>query len=251
MKKTSLIYAITMGGCFAFAPVVCAQNNTPSDATQNSKSVDSMAGENSNASTDQSTTSDRANSKDTQDSLDKNPSTASTDSSDKSATKDPNSNPTDEQANAARENRSNEKFSEKTFLVKAAEGGMAEVELGKLAQQNASSPDVKQFGARMVDDHSKANADLKSLADKKGITVPTQLDARHQASVDHLRQLSGPAFDRAYVKAMVKDHEKDASEFRNASTEAQDPDVKAFAGNTLKVIESHLSDVKNLQNKVQ
>ena len=128
---------------------------------------------------------------------------------------------------------------------------MTEVELGKLAQQNGSSADVKQFGSHMVMDHSKANDELKALAAKKGITVPETLDAKHQAMVDRFNHLSGPAFDRAYVHAMVRDHEKDAAEFRAASNKAQDPDVKSFAGTTLKVIESHLSDIKSIQSKMQ
>ena len=128
---------------------------------------------------------------------------------------------------------------------------MTEVELGKLAQQKASSADVKQFGSHMVMDHSKANDELKAVAAKQGITVPEQLDAKHQAVVDRFSHLSGSAFDHAYVHAMVRDHEKDAAEFRQASTGAQDPDVKTFAGNTLTVIESHLSDIKSIQSKMQ
>jgi putative membrane protein len=139
-------------------------------------------------------------------------------------------------------------ISDKDFLIKAAQGGMTEVELGKLAQEQAASPDVKQFGSRMVADHSKANAELKTVADKKGVTVPTTLDVKHQAMVDRLQHLNGPAFDKAYVKMMVRDHERDAAEFRQAAANAQDPEVKTFADNTLKVIESHLSDIKSIQN---
>ncbi len=103
----------------------------------------------------------------------------------------------------------------------------------------------------MVADHSKADTDLKAVAEKKGVTVPQNLDAKHQAMVTRFQHLSGSAFDRAYVKAMVRDHEKDASEFREASTSAQDPAVKAFAGDTLKVIESHLSDIRSIQNNMK
>jgi putative membrane protein len=102
----------------------------------------------------------------------------------------------------------------------------------------------------MVMDHSRANDELKSLAQQKGVTVPSTLDHKHQAMVDHFRTLSGPAFDRAYVHNMVKDHQEDAAEFQKASTSAQDPDVKAFAGKTLNVIKSHLSDVQSIQEKI-
>jgi putative membrane protein len=195
----------------------------------------------------QAPTLDKTNSKDTTTALDKNPSTAPTDSADKSATKDPNSVPSDKAMTASAPHRT----SDKEFLVKAAEGGMTEVELGKLAQEKGSSADVKQFGSHMVMDHSKADAQLKEIAAKKGITVPSTLDAKSQATVDHLSSLSGPAFDKAYVHTMVKDHEKDAAEFRAESTSAQDPDVKTFAGDTLKVIETHLSDIKSIQGKMQ
>jgi putative membrane protein len=240
------------------SPVLRAQT---ADATSNSKTLDSSNGADNNSATtgapsDQTGTLDKTNSKDTANSLDKNPGTAPTDSATTSATKAPSdaSTPADKQMNMDKTSDSSSSSSDskamtdQQFLQKAAQGGMTEVELGKLAQQNGSSADVKQFGSRMVTDHSKANADLKSLADKKGVTVPASLDAKHQAMVDRFQHLSGPAFDKAYVHMMVKDHEKDAAEFRQASTDSQDPDVKAFAGDTLKVIESHLSDIKSIQN---
>ena len=100
----------------------------------------------------------------------------------------------------------------------AAQGGMTEVELGKLASEKGSSSEVKSFGAKMVTDHSAANDKLKSIADSKGIMVPSKLDSKHQAMVDKFQHLSGTAFDKAYVHAMVKDHEKTADSFRTEST---------------------------------
>jgi len=95
---------------------------------------------------------------------------------------------------------------DKTFMTKAAQGGMAEVELGQLATQKGQSDDVKKFGQRMVDDHSKANDQLKSLASEKGVTLPTSLDAKDRALKDRLSKMSGAQFDKAYMQAMVKDH---------------------------------------------
>jgi putative membrane protein len=221
----------------AFAPLVSAQT--------------------SQAPGDQTSTVDKTNSKDLNSSLDKNPSTAPTDSAEDSATKSPSDASTQAQetpkppsstSTTQATTQASNRISDKQFLVKAAQGGMTEVQLGKLAQEKAASPDVKQFGSKMVADHSRANDQLNTVAAKEGVTVPTKLDSKHQAMVDHLQRLSGPAFDKAYVKMMVRDHETDAAEFRQASANAQNPDVKTFASDTLKVIESHLSDIKSIQN---
>ncbi len=107
--------------------------------------------------------------------------------------------------------------------MKASQGGMTEVELGKLAESNGSSADVKQFGSHMVMDHGKANDQLMSLAQQKNLTVSSSLDVKHQATVYKFKHMSGPAFDKAYVNEMVKDHKMDASLFRQESTSAQDP----------------------------
>src|SRR5947209_10188655 len=101
--------------------------------------------------------------------------------------------------------------SDKTFIKKAAEGGLAEVQLGQLAAEKASSPDVKQFGQRMVDDHTKANDQLKQVASQKGVTIPDKLSAKDEATKARLEKLSGESFDHAYMKDMVTDHTKDVS----------------------------------------
>ena len=126
------------------------------------------------------------------------------------------------------------------WVTKVAQGGMAEVELGKLAQSNAANPAVKEFGQRMVEDHTKANEELSSIAAKKGVTVPASLDAKNQALKDRLSKLSGKDFDRAYMTEMVKDHKEDVAEFRKQANSERDPDVKAFAAKTLPTLEEHL-----------
>jgi putative membrane protein len=126
------------------------------------------------------------------------------------------------------------------FVHEAAIGGMAEVELGKLAEQNASSDQVKSFGKRMVDDHGKANDELKTLAKNKNITLPSDLDAKHKTLVDRLSKLHGAEFDKAYMHEMLQDHRKDVNEFRHESTAGADSDVKSFAAKTLPTLEEHL-----------
>jgi putative membrane protein len=126
------------------------------------------------------------------------------------------------------------------FVTEAAMGGMAEVELGQLASDKAQSDQVKQFAQRMVTDHGKANDELKSLAQRKNITLPTEVGAKHKATKDRLSKLSGSAFDRAYMQEMVADHRKDVSEFQRESRSGKDPDVKAWAAQTLPTLQEHM-----------
>jgi len=135
------------------------------------------------------------------------------------------------------------------FVMDAAVGGMTEVELGKLATQKASDDSVKQFGQKMVDDHTKANDQLKEVASKENITLPSSLDAKHQARVDKLSKMSGASFDRAYVRDQLKDHIEDVAEFKKESQNGSDPAVKQFASTTLPTLEEHLSMVKDLSKK--
>jgi putative membrane protein len=137
-----------------------------------------------------------------------------------------------------------------TFVKNAAQGGMAEVELGKLATEKASSDDVKQFGQKMVDDHSKANDQLKQIASQKSMEVPSDLSAKDKATKDRLSKLSGPAFDRAYMKHMVTDHTKDVAEFKKQANTGSDSDIKGFASSTLPTLEDHLKMAKDINAKV-
>jgi len=137
-----------------------------------------------------------------------------------------------------------------TFVREAAIGGLAEVELGQLAAQKASSADVKQFAQRMVTDHGKANTELKSLAQKKNITVPTELDAKHKQTIEKLSKLSGPAFDRAYMDEMRKDHKKDVSEFKQQSMKGSDPELKAWAATILPTLQEHMQMAERTHSAV-
>jgi putative membrane protein len=135
---------------------------------------------------------------------------------------------------------------DRNFLQDAAMGGLMEVELGRVAAQKGTSDAVKQFGQRMVDDHSKANSDLMSVASSKGITLPTTLDEKHQKELTKLSAMSGAEFDRAYSKMMLSDHVKDVSEFEKQSTKGTDADLKAFASKTLPTLQEHLQLAKAL-----
>jgi putative membrane protein len=137
------------------------------------------------------------------------------------------------------------------FIMRAAQGGMAEVELGKLAQERGSSDAVKQFGKRMVDDHGKANEELMRIAQSKGVTVSTSLDSKSQSMKDRLSKLNGAAFDRAYMSEMVKDHRTDVAEFQKESNSGRDAEVKAFAAKTLPTLQEHLRMAEEANNTVK
>jgi putative membrane protein len=129
---------------------------------------------------------------------------------------------------------------DREFIENAAKGGMAEVELGQLAQTHASNDQVKQFAARMVTDHSKANEELRQLAQEKGVTLPAGPSHMDNHEMTKLSKLTGADFDRAYMDNMLKDHQKDVKEFQKQASKAKDPDVKGFAAKTLPTLQEHL-----------
>ncbi len=137
------------------------------------------------------------------------------------------------------------------FLVKAADGGMAEVELGKMAQQKATNAKVKEFAAMMVTDHTGANADVKSLAASKNVTLPAAVSDEHKSTADNLSKKSGAEFDKDYMDAMVKDHQKTVDLFEDAANDAKDADVKALAAKTLPKLRAHLDQAKAIQSSLK
>ncbi len=137
------------------------------------------------------------------------------------------------------------------FAKKAAAGGLAEVQLGQLAQQKSQNPDVKAFGQRMVTDHTKANDQLKGVAGQENLTLPTELDAKDKALQARLEKLSGPAFDKAYINAMVRDHKKDVAEFEHEASNGKDDGIKNFASQTLPTLQDHLKQALDVQTKVR
>ncbi len=135
---------------------------------------------------------------------------------------------------------------DKIFLRKAAQGGMAEVKLGQLAAQKGSSEDVRAFGQKMVDDHTKLNNDMAPIADSMGVRLPKDLSKEDQAEYDKLSGLSGDEFDMEYLSFMVKDHHKDQREFRQEAASTTDPTLQAAVANGAKVIHEHTVMVDKL-----
>lgn len=137
---------------------------------------------------------------------------------------------------------------ETAFMMKAADGGMTEVELGKMAEKSGQKENVRSFGGHMVKDHGKANDDLKTVAGKMNVTLPDKVSAAHQAKIETMSKMSGDAFDAAYIKGMVEDHEKTVADFEAASGTAKNADLKKFIEDTLPVIKEHLKMAKEMQS---
>jgi len=132
------------------------------------------------------------------------------------------------------------------FLVKAASGGMLEVELGTLAQSNAAKKGVKDFGTMMVSDHGKGGNALRELATRKRIVLPDSVSNDQKKEREDLMKKHGAEFDRSYITLMVKDHKEDIDEFEKAAKNANDADIKAFAQNTLPMLRQHLISAQSL-----
>ena len=132
------------------------------------------------------------------------------------------------------------------FMMDAAAGGMKEMEMSRLAAAKASRPEVKALAQMLVDDHTMVNAELSELAGRKKVALPTQLSAEAMAEQDQLSKLSGAAFDDAYLKAMIKGHEKGISLFTGESTSGADAEAKAWAAKILPKLKTHLGKVREL-----
>ncbi len=144
----------------------------------------------------------------------------------------------------AKTKTSSSMMSDSEFAKAAAEGGMAEVKFGELAEDKASNKAVKDLGQRMVDDHTKADDNLKTAASNDHLTLPGQMNAKDQAAYARLSQLSGAAFDRAYARDMVRDHEADIAAFRHEANDGKDAALKSFAAQTLPTLEDHLKQAR-------
>jgi putative membrane protein len=141
---------------------------------------------------------------------------------------------------------SGQRAADTKFAMTAAMDGMTEVELGRLAVQKGVSEAVKQFGQRMIDDHTAANQQLTQLASQKGITLPTALDPKHAAMVQKFQRLTGAQFDREYTKQMVQDHRKAVALFQKEAANGTDAEMKAFASSTLPTLNAHLSMAQSM-----
>jgi putative membrane protein len=147
-------------------------------------------------------------------------------------------------ANSSHASRSDKKFAKKAYV-----GSMAEIELGQLAAQKGNAEDVKQFGEKMVTDHTRLNEQLKPIAQQIGVTLPTELPSKEQALKNKLQSQSGDQFDQTYIKAMLKDHNKDLHAFRREASSGHDPQLKDFASNGATVIQEHLNLAEQMAQK--
>jgi putative membrane protein len=154
-------------------------------------------------------------------------------------------------ARAADENRGQLTSSDYKFAVDAYRANTEEITLAQLAAQKASDPAVQQFAQRMIQDHTKANQQLTQIISQKGATLPTTTTTSQERETDRLAKLSGADFDKAYMDHMVKDHKKDVKEFQKAADNAKDPDIKAFAANTLPTLQEHLQMAENTDAAVK
>lgn len=137
------------------------------------------------------------------------------------------------------------------FLVKAADGGMTEVEASRTAQQKATNGDVKSFAQMMVDDHTGANAAVKQLAANLNVTIPAAPSEEHQKDITKLNEKTGRDFDKAYMNMMVDDHKKTIDLFEKAENDCKEESVKAFVRNTLPKLRTHLNAADSIQNRLK
>lgn len=137
------------------------------------------------------------------------------------------------------------------FLKKAAAGSIAEVELAELAMERAKSKQVKKLAKHIKQDHEQANQALKAVADKKGVPLPDETDADHKQEAKRLAKLEGSEFDRAYVDAMIKEHQKDIKQFEKQARQGEDAELKQFAEQTLPKLRQHLTHAKEIQKKLK
>lgn len=138
------------------------------------------------------------------------------------------------------QNAGSSQMQDRDFVKSALEGGMAEVEMGKLAAEKGSSDDVKQFGQKMVQDHMQLGDQIKPVAQQLGVQEPKGLSKKDKAELAKLSSLSGAQFDNAYIKAMVKDHKKDLSDFKQEAQNTQNPQLKQAVQQGAQVIDQHL-----------
>jgi putative membrane protein len=137
------------------------------------------------------------------------------------------------------------------FATKAANGGMAEVALGKLAQQKSTNADIKKFANMMVTDHGKANGELMAIAKSKNIALPATVDAGHQKKMDDLSKMTGKDFDKAYVDAMVDGHKKTLDLMNDEAKNGKDADLKAFAAKTAPTVQMHLDAINKIHDSMK
>lgn len=167
-----------------------------------------------------------------------------------SQTQTPTSPSGQKQKSATQAGQNQKAVSPEEFVRMASEGNLAEINLGRMAEKQATNEGIKDFGQRLVKDHTKANEELNKLANRKNFKVAQKMNAKHEKLANQFSKLNGANFDRSFLKDMVKDHEKDISLFEAQAKNGTDPDVKAFAAKTLPTLKEHLKIARNLDKKI-
>lgn len=143
---------------------------------------------------------------------------------------------------------SGKKNADSKFMMMAATSDMNEIGLSRVALDKSQNEEVKRMAQMIIDDHTKSSEELKPLAMSKGVMLPADMDTKHRAMMEKMSSMSGADFDKMYVKAMVKDHEKAVKMFQKESTDGKDADAKAFATKQLPVLQGHLTMAQNMMN---
>lgn len=138
-----------------------------------------------------------------------------------------------------------------SFLVDAANGGMAEVKLSGLAAERSGLAAVKDFATMMITDHTGANAEVKALAARKNVTLPGDVSDENRKTAEDLAKKTGKDFDKDYVDIMIKDHEKTINLFEKAASDVKDADITGFANNTLPKLRAHLESIKAIKKNMK
>jgi putative membrane protein len=161
----------------------------------------------------------------------------------------PGASPMDQAATSNQDPNGSGMMMDKAFVREALQGGMAEVQLGQLAAQKSTNPDVKEFGQKMVDDHTKLGDQMKQVAEQMNIKPPDSLSSKDKAAVAKLSALNGDAFDKAYIKDMVKDHKQDEKEFKQEAMNTSNPALKDVVSQGAQVISQHLQMIEQIAQK--
>jgi len=143
---------------------------------------------------------------------------------------------------------SRQPFSDPQFAAKAAQGSLAEVELGQLAAHKGQTETVRAFAQRMATDHANSKARLEKIAAQQNISLPEDLDKDAKQNYEKLSKLSGPAFDRAYIQDMVKDYKKDVAEFQKEASAGKNELIRSFAADTLPTLRDHLKQAREMKD---
>lgn len=161
----------------------------------------------------------------------------------------PGASPTDRPASLNQDPNGPGPMMDKVFVRQALQGGMAEVELGQLALEKSSNEDVKQFAQKMVDDHTKLGEQMKQVAQQLGVKPPDKLSSKDKATMAKLQALNGDAFDKAYIKDMVKDHQQDAKEFKREAQNTSNPALQDVVPQGAQMIDQHLQMIEQIAQK--